>query len=91
MPHPYEDLHSHMMLLDWQSRHGYLKVERTKNAVWSYVALRMSPADFASGEATSIPPPPCIPLKDGPRRYKKRQLTLTSLFDEQRRQAACKR
>ena len=93
MPHPYEDLYSHMMKLDWKSRHGYIKVallnasERTRTAVWSYVISRMSPADFVDGEATGIPPPPCITLKDAPR-HKKRQLTLTSMFDEQRRKAA---
>ena len=94
MPRPYDDLHTRMMLLDWQPRHVYLRIallsasERTRNAVWSYVISRMSPADFVDGEATGIPPPPCITLKDAPRHYKQLQLTLTSMFDEQRRKAA---
>jgi hypothetical protein len=50
----------------------------------------MSPADFISGVATGIPPPKnaAIQLKDAPKHYNKRQLTLTSMFDEQRRKAA---
>jgi len=96
MPHPYDQLFSHMMMLDWQSRHEYLNVallgasERMKTAVRSYVTSRMSPSDYICGLATGVKPPKhaAIPLKDAPKGYKKRQLTLPSMFDEQRRKAA---
>ena len=97
MPHPYEDMCDHLMKLDWKSRHEYIKAAlfsqraRTRDSLWMYVITRMSPSDFIAGECTGIPPPPmsvAIKLKDAPKHYRKRQLSLTAMFHEQRFKAA---
>ena len=99
MPHPYDDVIDHMKGLDWTSRHQYIKnilfsqKWRTRDSVWSYVIKRFSPADFISGEATGVPPPPmsvAIKMKDAPKHYRKRQLLLTTMFYEQRLKKARK-
>lgn len=87
-------LHTHLMSLDWQTRHEYLETvmdsvsPRQRKLIQKNVVEQMSPSDLLQGTCTGkkVPKPnKRIVAADFPRQPKKRQLTLPDMFEEQRR------